>query len=89
MIYAAEFIPRKNHIFFINALPELIKVCPNIRVLFAGKGILMDEMKEKISQRGLSEYVCFLGFCHNMPELYKMSDVVISASILPVLYSQQ
>lgn len=81
LIYAAEFIPRKNHIFFINALPELIKMCPNIRILFAGKGILMDEMKEIINQRGLSEYVCFLGFCHNMPELYKMSDVVISASI--------
>jgi glycosyltransferase EpsD len=81
LIYAAEFIPRKNHIFIINALPELIKVCPNIKVLFAGEGILKDGMQETINQRGLSKYVSFLGFCHNMPELYKMSDVVISASI--------
>lgn len=81
LIYTAEFIPRKNHRFFIDALPLLIETQPNIHILFAGKGVLMSTIEEAVKEKGLEKYVSFLGFCQNMPELYKMADIVVSASI--------
>ena len=45
LLYAAEFTKRKNHIFIINALENYLKTNPNIKILFAGDGILIDKMK--------------------------------------------
>ena len=81
LIYAAEFIPRKNHRFFVEAAKELAEKCPNVKILFAGKGVLTEEMKQYAKQLGVEEYIDFLGFCTNMPDVLRMSDVLISASI--------
>lgn len=81
LIYAAEFISRKNHRFFIDAATELCKICPDIKFLFCGKGELLEEIKNEANMRGISEYFDFLGFRKDMPALYKISDVLISASI--------
>lgn len=43
LIYAAEFIHRKNHRFIIDALPMLIYNIPSLKVIFAGAGEIMDE----------------------------------------------
>lgn len=80
LIYAAEFIPRKNHRFFIEAAADLCKLRPNIKFLFCGKGEQMEAMKEYAEKCGVAEYIDFLGFRKDMPTLYQMSDVLISAS---------
>lgn len=81
LFYAAEFIPRKNHRFFIDSIPELVKVCPKAKMLFAGKGALLEEMKRLAEQKNVSEYVEFLGFRKDIPQLLQISDVLISGSI--------
>lgn len=80
LIYAAEFIPRKNHRFFIDAAVSLCRKCPDIKFLFCGKGKLLEEMKNYAIEKGVAEYFDFLGFRKDMPELYKMSDILVSAS---------
>lgn len=81
LIYAAEFIPRKNHKFFIDAAADLCKRHSNIKFLFCGKGELLESMKQYAADRGVAEFVDFLGFRKDMPTLYQASDVLISASI--------
>lgn len=80
LTYAAEFIPRKNHRFFVEAAKELIKKCPNVKFLFAGKGVLAEETKKYAEQLGVSEHIDFLGFRTDMPDILKMSDVLVSSS---------
>lgn len=80
LIYAAEFIPRKNHRFFIDAAKDLCKLHPNVKFLFCGKGELMESMQKYADECGVAEYFDFLGFRKDMPTLYQMSDVLISAS---------
>ncbi len=80
LIYAAEFIPRKNHRFFIDAATDLCKLHPDIKFLFCGKGELMESMKKYAEECGVAEHFDFLGFRKDMPTLYQMSDVLISAS---------
>lgn len=80
LIYAAEFIPRKNHRFFIDAAVSLKDKCPNVKFLFAGKGVLREQLVEYAKEKGVSEHIDFLGFRTDMPELLKMSDVLVSSS---------
>lgn len=80
LIYAAEFIPRKNHKFFINCLVDLKNLIPNVKFIFAGKGPLLDKMKAYAGRCGVLDRVAFLGFRKDICDLYAAADVVVSAS---------
>lgn len=80
LLYVGEFIPRKNHEFIIRALPKLVKSIPEIKVVFAGKGILLDKMKALAIELNVSSYIQFLGFRNDIPALSGMTDIGISAS---------
>lgn len=80
LIYIAEYIERKNHRFIINSMKDLSKKIPNIKVLFAGRGILMEEMKHLAISEGVDQYIDFLGFRKDIGELIALSDAGISAS---------
>ncbi|MDO9551557.1 glycosyltransferase [Rhodonellum sp.] len=80
LVYAAEFIPRKNHVFIIKSAGKLIESLPNVKILFAGRGILKAGMEKLVSELGLNETIIFLGFREDIDEVFKMSDIGISAS---------
>ena len=80
MIYIAEYIERKNHRFIIEALPKIVKDVPNVKVLFAGRGVLMDQMKALAESLNLSKYIDFLGFRKDIGNLIALSDLGISSS---------
>lgn len=80
MIYIAEYIERKNHRFIIEALPKIVKDVPNVKVLFAGRGVLMDQMKALAESLNLSKYIDFLGFRKDIGQLIALSDIGISSS---------
>lgn len=80
LIYAAEYINRKNHRFIINAVKENQDKLDGIKVLFAGKGILEEKLKSLVKQYDLHNHIHFLGFRKDIHEIYKMADVGISSS---------
>lgn len=80
LFYAANFIKRKNHIFILNALVRLKDVIPNVKVLFAGQGILLSEMKDFVKNNKLEAFVDFLGFRNDVDKLLELTDISISAS---------
>lgn len=80
LIYAAEFITRKNHEFIIKTVKNKTKVFRNTRILFAGKGELEESLKDMVKKAGLQNYIQFLGFRKDIHSLYKIADVGISSS---------
>ena len=80
LLYVAELISRKNHKFIIESTLSLIKEIPNIKILFAGRGVLTEQLKELINNLQLANSIFFLGFRNDVDELIVMSDVGISAS---------
>lgn len=80
LFYAAEFIPRKNHELIIKALPKLTKVIPNIKVLFAGRGELRDNLKKLASQLNVKQSIDFVGYRDDISKLAALSDIGISSS---------
>jgi glycosyltransferase EpsD len=80
LVYAAEFIYRKNHDFIIDAALTLKEKIPNLKILFAGRGELQQICKDKVLKLKLSDVVHFLGFRNDIDEVFKMSDIGVSSS---------
>lgn len=80
LLYAAEFIPRKNHIFLIECAKELKQHYDNIKILFAGRGPLLEKLKKMAKKNEVSDVIEFIGFRTDMVQLLKMSDILVSAS---------
>ncbi|AXG73147.1 glycosyltransferase family 1 protein [Flavobacterium arcticum] len=80
IIYIAEFITRKDHKFILEAIPLLKEKINNFKFVFAGRGILKDEMEEMATNQGLTDNVDFLGFRKDIGELIIMSDIGVSVS---------
>lgn len=80
LLYVAEFIPRKNHQFLIDALPELHRKIPNVKLLFAGRGDLLEKCEAQVASQNLGDAVHFLGFRSDIPKLAAIADVAVSSS---------
>ncbi len=87
LIYIAEFIPRKNHVFLLNAIPALREKIPGLKVILPGKGTLLKEMKKLAVDMEIDDIVRFLGYRKDVADLCQASDVYVSVSLqegLPV-----
>lgn len=80
VLYTAQFIDRKNHIFLINNLHKIIEKIPQIKILFAGSGETLNYCKSLVSQQNLEDYINFLGARKDIPELCAISDIHLSPS---------
>ncbi|MGI6324306.1 MAG: glycosyltransferase family 4 protein [Bacteroidales bacterium] len=80
LIYVAEFIRRKNHKFIIDSAQALLKRIPGLKILFAGRGELFEEMKEYYKNLDLFDTIEFLGYRTDVEKLMAISDVGISSS---------
>ncbi len=82
------FIPRrltkKNGVIYpILSFPPVLEKYPNARLVFAGTGEMMDEMKAKAKELGIEERVTMLGAVDHkdMIQYYALSDIALVPSI--------
>lgn len=80
--HIGRFVTSKNQEYLIDVFNEIHKKNDKAILLLVGKGPLMNEIKEKVKQLGLTNFVKFLGQCNNVNELYQAIDVFV----LPSLY---
>ena len=73
VISAGELIERKNHEVIIRALGKLQD--PDIYYAIAGKGPLLDRLKQVSAEVGIADRVLFLGFRTDVFELYHAADI--------------
>lgn len=73
-----EFSERKHQKTVIEAC-ELIK-SDRYQVLFAGDGVLFEECKSLVKEKGLDDRLLFLGHCRQTNLLYRACDCLISSS---------
>ena len=77
--YVAEYIKRKNHKLIIDMVKIIKENIPEIKILFAGKGELMEETKLYAKENGVYDLIEFLGFRKDIETIYQASDIVISS----------
>ena len=80
MTYAAEFIDRKNHKLIVDAVKILSSQIGHFTVLFAGRGPLLEQVKDYVTSLGLEQHIRFLGFVSDIERYYQAADVALSSS---------
>lgn len=82
------FVPRrltkKNGVIYpILSLPAVLEKFPKARVVFAGTGEMMEDMKAKASELGIADRVTMVGAVDHseMIEYYALSNVALVPSI--------
>ena len=82
------FVPRrltkKNGVMYpILSLPAVVEKFPNARVVFAGTGEMMEPMKEKAAELGVSDHITMLGAVDHsvMMQYYALANVALVPSI--------
>ncbi|MEG1616767.1 MAG: glycosyltransferase [Bacteroidales bacterium] len=81
LFYAAELTERKNQRILFDVLQELIKKHKNVKLLLAGAGTETESYKTIVAEKGLNEYIEFLGFRCDVSTLLKLSDVLFASSL--------
>jgi len=79
--HVGNFIAPKNHRFMIEIMAQVVKTEPTAKLLFAGRGDLMDEMKHYAKQCGVENNILFLGSRPDVDKLYQAMDALLFPSL--------
>lgn len=71
----------KGHSYLITAFANLLKNSPRCRLLLIGDGPEREQIEVQIRKLGVEEYVVLTGIRHDVPQLLKIIDVFVSASL--------
>ncbi|MGL5821823.1 MAG: glycosyltransferase family 4 protein [Sarcina sp.] len=71
----AELIKRKNHKQIIDAIYDIDNKS-NIKILFAGNGVLTEKLKNYVKKKGLEKNIIFLGFRRDIESIISISNII-------------
>lgn len=72
---AARLNPVKDIPTLVKAFAKAYAQCPNLRLLIAGDGAQMQELKHMTAALGVSDAVCFAGWLSDVDSFYHSIDV--------------
>lgn len=85
--HVGRFAKQKNHDFLLDVFKSVYERNSSARLLLVGTGELMDDVKKKCDDMGISECVLFLGSRSDVAQLFSAMDVFVFPSLhegLPV-----
>lgn len=80
--------PGKGQGFFLEMAQTLVATYPHLHFVlvgdpFPGYEPILDELRKKIEQEGLSQQVSYLGFREDIPQIMASLDIFVLPSVLP------
>ncbi|HWP48568.1 MAG TPA: glycosyltransferase [Candidatus Limnocylindrales bacterium] len=72
--------PEKGQSLLIQAVPEILKQIPEVKVILVGDGPLRSALQSQINTLGLNQTVYLLGFRSDIPEILADLDILLSTS---------
>ena len=83
VISAGRLSPEKGHAYLVDAISKIVSLSPELklRLLIAGSGPCERKLKEQVSERGLNQYVKFVGHRSDLDELFSIADLFVLPSL--------
>lgn len=75
IFHVGRFSAQKNHKRLIDAFEIVCKKYPESKLLLAGTGELMEDIKALVKEKGIEEKVEFLGLCTDIKKLMTEADI--------------
>lgn len=72
---------QKGHILLIKAAELLKNKIPNLKVIIIGEGELRDSLQYEVEKKKLENNIKFLGFRHDIKEIYSAMDIFCMPSL--------
>jgi len=72
---------QKGHRILLEALPDLIKYYPHLRLLLIGDGRLRETLEQQSKALGLTKHVLFLGTRRDLGDLFRAMDIFTMPSL--------
>lgn len=80
-VCTGELNDNKNQMSLLKAVPALLKVIPNFKLILAGNGPKQTSLQEFITEKGLVDSVRMTGYVTDLEKYVMISDIAISASL--------
>ena len=72
---------QKGFVYFIDAMPEILKRHPKTKFIIVGAGELEQSLKERVARRHLEQDVVWLGFRKDVQNVMSQLDLVVLSSL--------
>ena len=84
ILFMGRLVYEKGVQHLISAMPKILEGYHDAKLIIAGKGGMIDELKEQVNSMGLSQKVYFTGYLNakQVSKMYKCADV----SVFPSTY---
>ena len=82
-LQVSNFVEKKGHRYTLEAFNKVKNIYPNISLVFAGSGVLIEYIRKLVHQYNLSEYVEFKGKVkeNEVSKLMYESDIFLHHSV--------
>lgn len=70
----------KGHTFAFQALPKVIARFPDVKLTIVGSGVLEEDLRKEVAERGIQNNVEFMGFQTRVHDFLKNSDITLIPS---------
>lgn len=81
LLHIGLFNEQKNQSFLIEVFRKIVKQNPYAMLRLVGEGEKLEEIKNKVKEYGLEQYVTFVGTTLCPEEEYHMADVLVMPSL--------
>ena len=76
-----SYYPVKGHRFLIEAMRELVKVYPGLKLVMAGQGPLAKDLQKLAVEQGVGSNVQIAGYIEDIPAFLSALDVFVMPSL--------
>ena len=82
ILFMGRLVYEKGVQHLISAMPKILNGYHDAKLVIAGKGGMMDELKAQVNAMGISQKVCFTGYLNgkDVQKMYKAADIAVFPS---------
>lgn len=83
ILFMGRLVYEKGVQYLIGAMPKILEHYHDAKLVIAGQGGMIDELKQEVNNLGLTNKVCFAGYLNgkDVGKMYKAADISVFPSV--------